>query len=217
MEIPMGESIWATRSLLYMWHIHMRRVWSLAKHSAPPEPLAELLAPRAATRDRRAQQLKTEHRNFLLLERRVHQVADAARLREHIIFLDADAVRIIFEFYARDCYESTSRCGQESLLGHIYSLPDNKIVEDVHQPLRMNARGNVNKKLAARTIQNTIVKSKVLQKRGIPHHCDVDKHTGVKNFRQRYKTCRAKHRAHLTKIASYWSRLMKLRKTWHTQ
>ena len=70
----------------------------------------------------------------------VHQLCDAARLRDNIIFLDSDAVRVIFEFYARDCYAHTSTSGQQSLMAHHWTLPDNKIVEDIHQPLRLDAR-----------------------------------------------------------------------------
>ena len=144
MGIPLGESTWATKSLLYFWHIHMRRSWSLSRHSAPPEDLAGLLAPIAATRARRARRLEVEYRHVLLLERRAHSLDEAARLRKDIIFLDSTAVRIVFEFYARDKYAPTSRSGQNAVMAHLWSAADNKIVEDIHQPLRLNARANVN-------------------------------------------------------------------------
>jgi len=51
MDIPMGESIWEGRALCLMWHITMRRAWSLSKHSAPPGSLANLFSPSAARRD----------------------------------------------------------------------------------------------------------------------------------------------------------------------
>ena len=217
MEIPMGESIWATRSLLYKWHIHMFRAWSLAKHSAPPESLAGLLAPAAATRARRARQLKVEHRIFLLLERRVHQLDDAARLRGHIIFLDSDAVRVIFEFYARDNYAPTSKSGQHSLMGHLWTLADNKIVEDIHQPLRLDARANMNKRMSFSSIQNIINRSNVLKQRGIPRHCQLDKRAWVSNFQGTKVDRRVKkHKAHKHKLKQKWSRLLKPRKTWNT-
>ena len=59
MGIPLGESTWATKSLLYFWHIHMRRSWSLSRHREPPENLAGLLASAAATRARRARSWKS--------------------------------------------------------------------------------------------------------------------------------------------------------------
>ena len=82
MEIPMGESIWADRALTLMWHIVMRRAWSLSKHSAPPESLANLLSRSEATRTDAAAQVRMEHENFLLLERSAAQLDDAEILRK---------------------------------------------------------------------------------------------------------------------------------------
>ena len=112
----------------------------------------------------------------------MHQLDDAARLRGHIIFLDSDAVRVIFEFYARDNYAPTSKSGQHSLMGHLWTLADNKIVEDIHQPLRLDARANMNKRMSFSSIQNIINRSNVLKQRGIPHHCQLDKRAWVSNF-----------------------------------
>ena len=192
----MGESVWATKSLLYSWHIHMRRAWSLAKHSAPPESLAGLLSPREQTRITRARKLEREYTNVLLLERRAHHLEDARLLRKDLIFLDAPAVRTIFEFYARDRYSHTSKSAQQSLMAHIRTLPDNKIVEDIHQPLRLDARANMNKRMSTATIQNVIMKSRVLEDRGIQHHCRVDKKAWVKNFvKTRVRKALVRHRA----------------------
>ena len=77
MDIPMGESIWADRALTLMWHIVMRRAWSLSKHSTPPESLANLLSNSDAKRSRAAEQLRSEHNNFLLLERSATTLDDA--------------------------------------------------------------------------------------------------------------------------------------------
>ena len=60
-------------------------------------------------------------------------------------------------------------------MAHLWSAADNKIVEDIHQPLRLNARANVNKMLSSLSIQDTILRSEVLDTRGIPHACQVDK------------------------------------------
>ena len=146
MEIPMGESIWADRALTLMWHIVMRRAWSLSKHSAPPESLANLLSRDEAKRASAAEQLRSEHTHFLLLERAATQSDDADILRTAIIFLDADAVGVIFEFNARDRFDPSSRSGSWALRALLQSFPDNKLIEDVHQPLRLDARANVNRR-----------------------------------------------------------------------
>ncbi len=217
MEIPVGESKWATRLLVLTWHIVMRRSWSLAKHSAPPESLAGLLAPAAETKARTAGELGIAHRQFLLLERRANALDDAALLRKDIIFLDSAAVRLVFEFYARDKYAPTSASGQKAIMAHIWCLPDNKIVEDIHQPLRLNARANVNRKLSFRNIQDTILGSGVLEKRGICHSCELSKSVWVRKYKvTKVKTTSDTHRSHKHKLPPAWSRLMKPGKTWHT-
>ena len=81
MEIPMGQSIWADRALTLMWHIVARRAWILSKHSAPPESLANLLSDSDAKMTRAAEQLRSEHEHFLLLERAATTADDADILR----------------------------------------------------------------------------------------------------------------------------------------
>ena len=62
MGIPMGMSTWADRALGSAWQVITRRAWSLAKHNAPPESLANLLsASSSRVRDNAAQQLQTRH------------------------------------------------------------------------------------------------------------------------------------------------------------
>ena len=58
-----------------------------------------------------------------------------------MIFLDSDAVRLMFEFYARDKYAPTSRYGRNAVMAYHWTLPDNKIVEDIHQPLASERAG----------------------------------------------------------------------------
>ena len=126
--------------------------------------------------------MEVEYGHVLLLERRAHSLDDVACLRKCIIFVDSTAVRIVFEFYARDKYAPSSRPGQNALMAHLWSVADNKIVEDIHQPLRLNARANVNKSLSSRIIQDIILRSEVFDKRGIPHACQVDKRGWLQTY-----------------------------------
>ena len=126
-------------------------------------------------------------------------------------------MRIVFEFYARDKYAPSSRSGQNALVAHIWSVTDNNIVEDIHQPLRLNACANVNKRMSPRTIQDIILRSEVLDKRGIPNAWQVDKRSWFQEYSEtQVKATANKHRAGKHKLHKRWSRLMKPRKTWHT-
>ena len=58
--------------------------------------------------------MDVEYGHVFLRERRAHSLDDAARLGKDMIFLDSTAVRIVFEFYARDKFARISRAGQNS-------------------------------------------------------------------------------------------------------
>ena len=103
----------------------MRRAWSLSKHSSPPESLANLLSRSEAQRTRAAEQLQSEHAHFLLLERAATQSDEANIVRNAIVFLDADAVRVVYEFYARDGYNPRSLSGSWALRSLLQSFADN--------------------------------------------------------------------------------------------
>ena len=60
-------------------------------------------------------------------------------------------------------------------MGLVGTLPDNKIVEDIHAPLRLASKGNSNDKLAKPSVQDVINHSKVFEVRGITHATAVPK------------------------------------------
>ena len=128
---------------------------------------------------------------------------DAEALRKDIIFLDADAVRVIYEFYARDRYNANSLAGSDAVRALLQVFADNKIVEDVRQPLRLIARANVNKKLAVRHIEDIILEAEVLESRNIRNPCRLTKEVWCKDFnlarRRQFKT-KKKLRTQLTVV-----------------
>ena len=220
MEIPSGESIWAERALQLGLHIVSRRGWSLSKHSIPPESWAGLLSAQNGRARAAAASLKTQHETLLLLESRCSRNVSAQKLRRDLVWADAPAIRIIFEFFARDEYKHDSAAGVDSLMAHLWTLPDNKIVEDIHQPIRMKAKGQVNKKLAPRTIQRLIRRSNVIDSRGINHNASVQKQEFVKNFKNldaknlpnTYLTHTGCRR---TRLPKSWSKMMAPRTSSH--
>ena len=107
---------------------------------------------------------------------------DAEALRKDIIFLDADAVRIIYEFYARDRYNANSLAGSDAVRALLQVFADNKIVEDVHQSLRLDARANANKKMAPRHLEDVMLESKVLESRDIRNPRRLTKEVWCKDY-----------------------------------
>ena len=137
MDIPMGQSEQATKALMLSWHIVSKRAWSLSKHCCPPDSYAGIVA-NPAVEAAVANELRSDHMALLSLERTALVCDMAERLRNDIYFLQVPAVRVVFELFARDKYSHLSVWGRKVLLGHLKTLPDNKSVEDVHQPLRLS-------------------------------------------------------------------------------
>ena len=167
MGIPMGESDKASKALQLSWHIAAKQAWSLAKHDVPPETYSNVLSDDVASRARAAQRMRAHHQGVLKLEaRRLHD-DDADALWKDLPFLQSPAIRMIFEFYARDNFDPSSAAGSRHVTGFIETPPDNKWVEDVHHPLRIDAKGNSNKKMRKCRMQAIIMNSNVLESHGV--------------------------------------------------
>ena len=69
--------------------------------------------------------------------------------------------------------QNHKEAGEHLLQTLIQTFPDNKIVEDVHNALRLEARGNKNNKLTPSTMQSVCMNSGVLESRGISHQAEV--------------------------------------------
>ena len=101
MGIPEGISTEAAKAMSLQWHIRMRRAWTMSRHGIPPESYAGILGMEDLP-DRVAAQMKTEFKNLLTLESRRHDSDDARELWMAMPFVNAPAIRLIWEFFARD-------------------------------------------------------------------------------------------------------------------
>ncbi len=180
MDIPMGPSQKATRALHLSWSIVAGRGWTLSKHSCPPDCHGQVLqrgnsAAVRAQRQQGADLMKTHHGNVLRLEAARHHVADGMTLWGDILFLEVPPIRLAWEHYRQDRYSPFSSLGTHLMIGLLMTMADNKSVEDVHLPLRLEAKGNSNKKLSKDTLQDIVVHSQAFENRVISHAAAVDK------------------------------------------
>jgi len=81
----------------------------------------------------------------------------------------------MFELYQRDNYSASSRAGKKVMCGLLLSMESNKSVEDIHQPIRMDAKANQNVKLSSEHIQDIINHSGTLEARNVSHRAMVTK------------------------------------------
>ena len=149
MRVQYGPSDSATKALHLAWNITSHRAWTMSKHSAPPEANAKVLKPArnatdAADAATAADEMKRQHENVLTLEYAVHAVADAKTLWRDCLFLQTQPIRVMWEFFRRDRYNTGSPLGRHILQGMLGVLPDSKIAEDIHADLRLASKGNNN-------------------------------------------------------------------------
>ena len=171
MDIPLGESDKATKVLAFAWTMYRKRAWTMSKHSSPPDCYANILSTDVALEEQRKEvtsKMKTHHKNMLTLEEAKPRLESALELWKSCLFLNMQPIRMLLEYFKRDQYCPNSEDGRKVLMGLIVRLPDNKIVEDIHAPLRLATKGNSNDRLSATTIQNVINSSDVIQAREIP-------------------------------------------------
>ena len=178
MDIPLGDSEKATKVLAFAWTLYRKRIWTMSKHSSPPDCYANILSIGTddASKEKRKEvtkKMSTHHKNILTLEKYKNRLESAKELWTSCLFLNMQPVRLLHEYFNRDQYCPESPDGRKLLMGLIVRLPDNKIVEDIHAPLRLATKGNSNDRLSATTIQNVINSSNVIQAREIPHSAHV--------------------------------------------
>ena len=101
-------------------------------------------------------------------------VPDAKALWNDCLFLQTQPIRLMWEYYRRDKYNSQSALGQHLLQGMLAILADNKIAEDIHADLRLTTKGNSNLKLSRANIQDVINNSTVIEQRNMSHSIAVN-------------------------------------------
>ena len=121
---------------------------------------------------------------MVVLEQKCLQSLDAKRLRDDLLVVRSTPIRLLHMFYERDGFDSSSRSGQRLLRGLLDTLPDNKIVEDVHNNLRRCAKSNPNPVLKMCHIQDLILSSDVMKERGISHPAELTKTVWCNNFKR---------------------------------
>ena len=114
----------------------------------------------------------------------------AQQLTENVCFAVNHPARLLMDAFESNDYDhrrlrgyghktsvvlgqNHKEAGEFLLQTLIQTFPDNKIVEDVHDALRLEARGNKNNKLTPSTMQSVCMNSGVLESRGMSHDAEV--------------------------------------------
>ena len=216
----------AARIMSLTQHFLSNRAWSLARHSLPPECYANMLAPEGEARVAAARKMKREHQFLLQFENSVAKSdhdSPGRTLLWHLQVGISAACRLVMDCFEMDSYKTmpngseSLRPGPHFLHSLLYCLPDSKIVEDVHNKLRCEAKTNKNKRLSPEHVQEVVRDSGVLESRNIPHTTALTRElflercaqTSAQNTHNRFKSC-------FHKLPKKWHDVMgeKNRKDW---
>ena len=123
-------------------------------------------------------------------------------------------IRLLFLLYEADGFKPDSRPGMHILVGLLRTLPDSKLVEDLHGVVRVQRNTQKNKKQSVHQIQQLVTQANVLTERGIRHPAAVDRDCFLQSFK-RTKDHKRKRRyfARTKSLPQRWSMIME-RKTW---
>ena len=194
------------------------RFASLAsKHSVPPDSLSPLLGNDPIEQQRVAVNMQRDWLNYIALEDLRHSDKRAMELHRDITFMQNPVIRTIFLFFERDQFSVASGPGLRTLRGTQELFPCQKMVEELHHDIRIESRTQATSKITSARMQRTVIRSKKLESRGIPHPARVTKDEFIRNWgrKKKYVRNRKKHWSWTHKLPKKWARIMG-KKIWNT-
>ena len=151
-----------------------------------------------------------------MLKHRRREVLGARLLWDDLHVAKSSPIRLLLMFYERDCWSPDSRAGTRYLRGLLYTLPDNTLVEDIHNAVRRDARANPNPRQRIASVQDLVIHSGALEMRDIRHPCALTREFFCSRFRHfKRKYTRSVHYAWKHRMSARWSKVLGT-KTWLT-
>jgi len=201
---------WAEHVVMLGWHVIKYQAWSLSKHAAPIECYANAASGNEAKVGETMANMKRDWTNLL----RVEQRAASNSAGDKLLLKDLDtskcnATRLFFHVFERDRFSARSFCGRRMLNAFLQRPPDNKLVEDIHNVIRRDAKGNTTLRQTSDHINDLINGSQALEVRGIPHPASVSRASFMAEFDQKKgQSRRNKHKGSRGKLPRRWSTIM---------
>ena len=161
-------------------------------------------------------QMKADFQAVLQLEQAAADSGASLQILNDLKPLLTPLVRIMYLLFEQDSWQSESEGGVSILRGLLRTLPDSKIVEDLHGVVRQQRNSQRNKKQSCHQIQELVTQSNVLSEREIRHVAAIDRECFLQAFKgtpDRKRLKRYYARAHA--LPERWSNIM-ARKNWGT-
>ncbi|CAK9104133.1 Uncharacterized protein SCF082_LOCUS48620 [Durusdinium trenchii] len=159
--------------------------------------------------------LAADHRYLLQLEQVAATSTSTPKLLTDLNLVFTSPIRLLFLAFEESSYSSQSPGGIHLLRGMLKTLPDSKIVEDIHGKLKRNAKKGSNRKQSLGALQELVTSSSVFETREINDKAFVTKEVFMEAFPRTKDRKRKRYLARLHRLPKEWSEMM-ARKTWAT-
>ena len=143
----------------------------MARYGTCPECFAGLLSADPDTTVSTMQVLKNDWKILRFPE----QSGNLKCILSDLQFLFSMPVRLACSLFEQSGWISSDATALSILAAVVKILPDNKIVEDAHQAVRVEAKANPNQRMAIKTIQSTVMNSRIFSSRQLSHPAKLSK------------------------------------------
>ena len=159
----------------YILTLFCKRASSMSKFTSPPEIYSKILSSDEEEAEMTLANILSDWRTLLLLEQSKYQ-----ELASDLNLTVSKPMRLAFTFFEAGKTDAAIEIMKSMLL----VVPDTKLIEDIHQKVRVDSKANANLNQSCAEIQNIIMNSGLLEARGIPHTAKINRET----FLARWKT-----------------------------
>ncbi len=126
--------------------------------------------------------LQRDHAHVLHLEQIAADKKVSVELLADLKRVFTPPVRLMMMCFEEDLYLPSSDAGRHFLSGLLRTLPDNKLIEDLHGVLRTASKTQKTRKLTVHQMMELLTQSKQLSSRKIPHLPKVDRDVFLRSF-----------------------------------
>ena len=171
-------------------HLMSLRLWSSSRYSHPPESYSLLLSDDPEVKDECGAMMECEHMWLLAFEQ---DLASQSAPHPHVKMLHRDfclilnhPTRLLMDAFETGQYntnfEKTMEATKHLITILCQTLPDNKIIKDIHGYIRKEAKSNNSEKLTCENIQSIVRNCTVLEQRRIDHPSSISESTFLKGM-----------------------------------
>ena len=126
--------------------------------------------------------LERDHKAILQVEQLAANSGRVVQILEDLKQVVTPPVRLMMMSFEENNYQSSSPSGRHALSGLVCTLPDNKLVEDLHGVIRNDSKSQKTRRQTVHHMMELLTNSKMLASRSIPQKAKIDRETFLAAF-----------------------------------